>query len=755
MKPVIDGLTIVAEVGRGGFGTVYRAVDSRFGRDVAVKVIRDSGLGENLVARFERECRALGALSGHPNIVSVHDSGQTSDGDLYLVMEYLAGGSLADRMASQGRADPEEVAFWGTALSGALETAHRSDIVHRDVKPENVLFSEYGVLKLVDFGIARMRSAYETRSGFFSASLSHAAPEVVAGGSVSPAADVYSLASTLFYMLMGQAPFERQGEESLVPLIARISTSDPPDLRERGVPAALADVIETGLSKDPAARFGSAAGFGEALRDASTKMGNAPLPVPIGDSERIELAASVIAGERGDTPSDTIHGVRPDAVTPKTRSEEPADEPTPGARGRRRPLIFATAFVVVVLLAAGGFLGFSRYNAPPEADVADVAASEGPVKVIDTPLETEGVRIEREYAITAANQIGSSVSLTNTTTKRIERIWFEVIPKELADDAADVLFNRKPDKIVQADPIVYWKVPLRAGATRRISWSTPLPVAGSATAEYLNRAIALHRIAIESNEDVLADARRAAEKRGDGKAVRPDETVKDGGGKKADEDPHEVVIDPDDPRPNEPGPYPTPGGPGDPDPPPNRQPTVTVTDRKTNALVSVSFAIGATDPDGDTVSVSVSNLPPGVGVSGKQMSGSVRQDAATVTTNWRTLRSRNFTVTVVASDGRGGKTTKRFTWTVVDTHRLMPNYIGRYGCTDDPRQPNCPDPSTLPNVTHISAYRFGCVHDPNAPDRIRRQSVPAGHVIRRGQTITYWYGDSDGIDGDGNPCDAV
>ena len=347
MEPRVEGLSDLVEVGRGGFGTVYRANDERFGRRVAVKVIRDAGLGRHVVARFERECLALGSLSGHPNIVSVYDSGSTDKGDLYLVMEYLSGGSLAQRLAESGPVDAIEVATWGAALAGALETAHRSGIVHRDVKPENALFSEYGTLKLVDFGIARMRSAYETRSGFISATLNHAAPEVVAGTPVSPSADVYSLASVLFTMMYGHAPFEQGEEDSLAPLLARIVNASPPDLREKGVPDEIATVVERCLLKPVEERYGSAAEFGHALQAAAAACGAARIAVPLGNAQDVAEAAAVIeAGpdtpREGEAPA-TTGPVKPDEITDLVARHRPAVEklmPTPKApRRHRRALV--------------------------------------------------------------------------------------------------------------------------------------------------------------------------------------------------------------------------------------------------------------------------------------------------------------------------------------------------------------------------------------------------------------------------------
>ncbi|MEM7276340.1 MAG: serine/threonine-protein kinase, partial [Actinomycetota bacterium] len=238
----IPGIVGGTEIGRGGFGVVYRASETDLGRDVAVKILSGQ-LDERAKLRFERERRAMGTLSSHPNIITIFRSGVTDGGAPYLVMEYLPGGSLAERLVSSGPVPAEEVLRIGVELCAALETAHRAGVLHRDVKPGNVMMDSLGRARLGDFGIARLDGSPETKSAVITASVAHAPPEVIAGDKPDERSDVYSLASTLFELASGRPAFVRDTDESMIPMFNRIVNEAAPNLRHQGVPEQLVAVL--------------------------------------------------------------------------------------------------------------------------------------------------------------------------------------------------------------------------------------------------------------------------------------------------------------------------------------------------------------------------------------------------------------------------------------------------------------------------------------------------------------------------------
>lgn len=279
----LQGYEDVSEVARGGFGVVYKAFQSSVSRTVAIKVL-NSTPDARTAARFEQECKALGLLSGHPNIVTVFDAGVTTGGRAYLSMEYLPNGSLADRLSDEGRFRWEEVVEIGIKVSGALATAHQANLLHRDIKPENVLLSDYEEPLLADFGLARLQSGDLVKSTTILATPAHAAPEVIGGQPASVASDIYSLGSALFALLYGHPAFVEPTDENVLSVMARLATAPPPDLRPLGVPDLVCRVLEWSMHKQPEQRPSSAQGFGESLQRVQSQLGVERTQLPIGGS---------------------------------------------------------------------------------------------------------------------------------------------------------------------------------------------------------------------------------------------------------------------------------------------------------------------------------------------------------------------------------------------------------------------------------------------------------------------------------------
>ncbi|MFC7448078.1 protein kinase domain-containing protein [Rhodococcus daqingensis] len=264
------GFDDAEEIGHGGFGVVYRCSQSALQRTVAVKVIA-AELDEENRARFFREQQAMGRLTGHPNIVGVLEVGSI-DGRPYLVMPYYPQDSLDTRIRRHGPLSVEEVLRLGVKMAGGLETAHRAGIIHRDVKPANILITDYGEPALTDFGIAHIAGGFTTAAGTVTGSPAFTAPEVLGGGPPTPAADVYGLGATLFAALTGHAAFERRSGEKVVAQFLRITTQPVPDLREHGIAGDIAAVIEHAMARGPEDRPPAVA-LGEQLQQLQARSG--------------------------------------------------------------------------------------------------------------------------------------------------------------------------------------------------------------------------------------------------------------------------------------------------------------------------------------------------------------------------------------------------------------------------------------------------------------------------------------------------
>jgi non-specific serine/threonine protein kinase len=243
------GFDDAEEIGRGGFGIVFRCRQAALGREVAVKVLT-AELDQNR-DRFLREQRAMGVLTGHPNIVGVLHVGETESGHPYLVMQYHRPGSLDARIHDLGALPADEVLRLGVKLAGALETAHRAGILHRDIKPANILYTDFGEPALSDFGIAHITGGFKTATGVFTGSPAFTAPEILSGDPPSEASDVYGLGATLFASLTGHAAFERRSGEQVIAQFLRIASESAPNLREGGVPDDVADIVDMAMTREP------------------------------------------------------------------------------------------------------------------------------------------------------------------------------------------------------------------------------------------------------------------------------------------------------------------------------------------------------------------------------------------------------------------------------------------------------------------------------------------------------------------------
>jgi serine/threonine protein kinase len=270
---------ITEELGRGGMGIVYKATQVTLNRTVALKVLFPhlAKSGEYL-GRFRREAVTLAKVQ-HDNIVHIYDV-EEFEGVSCIVMEYVGGPPLTKILAREQRLDPSRVCEIGVALASGLEAAHQQGIVHRDIKPDNILFSSHGRPKLTDFGIAHMRDdGVHTRTGIMLGTPYYMSPEQARGRPVTAASDIYSLGVVLFEALTGQVPFH--ADDSLA--VALMHLNEPaPQLTKVApwVPPRLAELVNRALEKEPARRFTSSRDFATALSSVSLA-GGSPIPLHV------------------------------------------------------------------------------------------------------------------------------------------------------------------------------------------------------------------------------------------------------------------------------------------------------------------------------------------------------------------------------------------------------------------------------------------------------------------------------------------
>src|ERR671938_1779887 len=255
---VFDGrYRILRKLGAGGMADVYLAEDQELGRRVAIKILNDRHANDDqFIERFRREAKNAAALN-HPNIVSIYDRGEAED-TYYIAMEFLDGRTLKELIVSRGAAPINVAIEYARQILSALRFAHRHGIVHRDIKPHNVLVDGEGRVKVTDFGIARAGPSQMTEEGSIIGTAQYLSPEQAQGANVDQRSDVYSLGIVLYELLTGSVPFN--GDTPVEIAMKHLSAlPEPPSARRPEIPRDLDLIVLRALAKDPDDRFQSAA----------------------------------------------------------------------------------------------------------------------------------------------------------------------------------------------------------------------------------------------------------------------------------------------------------------------------------------------------------------------------------------------------------------------------------------------------------------------------------------------------------------
>ena len=320
---------LVSEIGRGSMGVVYKGFDPVIGRTVAIKTMLPEGLNttefEDFKARFQREAQAAGILT-HPNIVTVYDFGE-DNGILYLAMEFLVGRSIQDLVEEQNVLPVETIIPMYEQVCSALDHAHSHNIIHRDVKPANIMVLESGLVKVTDFGIAKVMSMGMTQAGQILGTPNYMSPEQVRGRQIDGRSDIFSLGVILYELVTGEKPF---GGQNITTVIYRIINEDPVPPRELDstIHPGLSYIVQKALAKKPEDRYQTCRELAADLRNYA-KLGGAVAP-----------AATVVVRVSPMSPSTTDTTRRPavDQVPLRPSPPPPTPPVAPSEPARARPL---------------------------------------------------------------------------------------------------------------------------------------------------------------------------------------------------------------------------------------------------------------------------------------------------------------------------------------------------------------------------------------------------------------------------------
>ena len=423
-------------IARGGMSSVYRGADTRLDRPVAIKIMDPRFADDrSFVERFEREARSAAQLH-HPNVVTVHDQGV--DGDhVFLVMELVDGGTLRDLIDARGALDVPLALSVAEPMLAALAAAHDAGLVHRDVKPENVLIGRTGapptgVVKVADFGLVRaVASSGTTSSSIILGTVAYLAPEQVTTGNAAERGDVYSAGIVLYELLTGRAPYT--GDTAISVAYRHVNDDVPaPSSVVPGIPPALDNLVLRATRRDLEARPADAGAFLHELRQIRAALGLAPVPIPVPGKEQLPPDAERTVPSFAPVPNAGPRGTRAmprpaPAVQPTGAGQSPPPAPPaapPQDGGRRRRIgILAGAAVLLVALIGAGIWWFTSGSpgaqtvAVPQVAGMDQATADKTLR--DQGFTTKFVK-QRHNTVAAGRAIGTTPAAGSSAKRGTE-----------------------------------------------------------------------------------------------------------------------------------------------------------------------------------------------------------------------------------------------------------------------------------------------------------------------------------------------
>lgn len=453
MERELGHYRIMEKLGEGAMGEVFKGLDTLLEREVAIKLLRpELSNRPDIVERFRTEAVALARLN-HTHIATLY-SFLPHESQYFMVMEFVRGESLA-KLIERNRALPwqQAVGLVSQALEG-LEHAHRLGVVHRDIKPSNMMVTHSGVLKVMDFGIARiLEKARLTRAGHLIGTLEYMSPEQIAGLDTDARADLYSLGVVLYELVTGRVPFEASSDYDLIKAQME-ERPKPPRIRVSDLPVGVETQILKALEKKPESRFESAADFHAALAAIATL---GPDPGPEHERPRAPPETRFVSQAQSAAPKETVAVKVPAKTGTAPRGEA---QPLPTEEPRRRKSSPLTYAVVAVVAVIAGLIGLARYwNPSPSA--SDVPKP--PVSSSLNPQPSEKDRVEQNSAFQkpeetavkpvvaelSAEEIQHAVGRPEPVFIPLPQVEEEVIPLEETQPKQEQRKKKKQEQVAE------------------------------------------------------------------------------------------------------------------------------------------------------------------------------------------------------------------------------------------------------------------------------------------------------------------